>query len=134
MPDILWHAQELWQQNCKGGKETSQATRANLFPSNQLIFVCMPISMLVTACADGTCGAFDAQTGERISTFKGHTASVTCCTPTQTGPELTASGSRDGSVKVYYTDICMWILRAAKTQNTVAVADRTWSFDPIVGW
>lgn len=66
-------------------------------------FVC-GFSILVTACADGTCGAFDAQTGERISAFKGHTASITCCTPTRTGPELTASGSIDGSVKVLYTD------------------------------
>ncbi|KAF8944627.1 hypothetical protein BGZ47_003997 [Haplosporangium gracile] len=57
--------------------------------------------MLVTACADGTCGAFDAQTGEWISVFKGHTASVTCCTPTRTGPELTASGSIDGLVKIW---------------------------------
>ncbi|KAK5799437.1 WD40-repeat-containing domain protein [Linnemannia elongata] len=58
-------------------------------------------NMLVTACADGTCGAFDAQTGERISTFKGHTASVTCCTSTQIGSELTVSGSSDGSVKIW---------------------------------
>ncbi|KAK3841504.1 MAG: WD40-repeat-containing domain protein [Linnemannia gamsii] len=58
-------------------------------------------NMLLTACADGTCGAFDAQTGERISTFKGHSGSVTCCSPTRHGPELTASGSIDGSVKVW---------------------------------
>ncbi|KAF9923756.1 U5 small nuclear ribonucleoprotein [Linnemannia zychae] len=58
-------------------------------------------SMLLTASADGTCGAIDAQTGERISTFRGHTAIVTCCASTKCGPELTASGSIDGSIKIW---------------------------------
>lgn len=123
----------LGRQNCKVGKVPKKPCLTFSVEPIDIFFFCMRISMLVTACADGTCGAFDAQTGERISTFKGHTASVTCCTSTQIGPELTVSGSSDGSVKVHYADICIWILCATKIQNTSTIADQAWLFDPNAG-
>lgn len=57
-------------------------------------------SMIFTASADKTCGVYDVQTGERIKRFKGHTSFVNSCSPARRGPELLASGSDDGSVKV----------------------------------
>ncbi|KAF9349406.1 hypothetical protein BGX26_012289 [Mortierella sp. AD094] len=62
-------------------------------------------SMIFTASADKSCGVFDVQTGERIKRFKGHTSFVNSCSPARRGPELLASGSDDGSVKI-------WDLRA----------------------
>ncbi|KAF9312761.1 hypothetical protein BG003_005949 [Podila horticola] len=62
-------------------------------------------SMIFTASADKTCGVYDVQTGERIKRFKGHTSFVNSCSPARRGPELLASGSDDGSVKI-------WDLRA----------------------
>jgi len=56
--------------------------------------------MIFTASADKTCGVYDVQTGERIKRFKGHTSIVNSCSPARRGPELLASGSDDGSVKV----------------------------------
>jgi WD40 repeat protein len=57
-------------------------------------------SLIFTASADKSCGVFDVQTGERIKRFKGHTSFVNSCSPARRGPELLASGSDDGSVKV----------------------------------
>jgi Prp8 binding protein len=62
-------------------------------------------SMIFTASTDKSCGVFDVQTGERIKRFKGHTSFVNSCSPARRGPELLASGSDDGSVKV------RWLLR-----------------------
>ncbi|KAF9281971.1 hypothetical protein BGZ68_006296 [Mortierella alpina] len=62
-------------------------------------------SMIFTASTDKSCGVFDVQTGERIKRFKGHTSFVNSCSPARRGPELLASGSDDGSVKI-------WDLRA----------------------
>jgi len=59
-------------------------------------------SMIFTASTDKTCGVFDVQTGERIKRFKGHTTFVNSCSPARKGPELLASGSDDGSVKVHF--------------------------------
>ncbi|KAF9431622.1 hypothetical protein BGZ76_011920 [Entomortierella beljakovae] len=58
-------------------------------------------SMIFTASADKTCGVYDVQTGERIKRFKGHTSFVNSCSPAKRGPELLASGSDDGSVKIW---------------------------------
>ncbi|KAK3821031.1 MAG: U5 small nuclear ribonucleoprotein 40 kDa protein [Benniella sp.] len=56
---------------------------------------------IFTASADKTCGAFDAQTGERIRSCKGHTAAVNSCSLSRQGPELLTSGSDDGSAKIW---------------------------------
>ncbi|KAG0344283.1 hypothetical protein BG004_004596 [Podila humilis] len=58
-------------------------------------------SMIFTASADKTCGVYDVETGERIKRFKGHTSFVNSCSPARRGPELLASGSDDGSVKIW---------------------------------
>ncbi|KAG0220805.1 U5 small nuclear ribonucleoprotein [Mortierella sp. GBA43] len=57
--------------------------------------------MVFTASADKTCGAFDAQTGERIQWCKGHIATVNSCSVSRQGPKLLASGSDDGSTKIW---------------------------------
>jgi WD40 repeat protein len=71
-----------------------------------IFFYCVCCSMIFTASADKTCGVFDVQTGERIKRFKGHTTFVNSCSPARKGPELLASGSDDGSVKVTNSSPC----------------------------
>ncbi|KAF9582614.1 hypothetical protein BGW38_010968 [Lunasporangiospora selenospora] len=70
-------------------------------------------SMIFTASTDKTCGVFDVETGERIKKFKGHSTFVNSCSLVRRGPELLASGSDDGSVKI-------WDLR---TKNAVESFD-----------
>ncbi|ORZ11749.1 hypothetical protein BCR41DRAFT_356878 [Lobosporangium transversale] len=68
-------------------------------------------SMIFTAGTDKSCGVFDVQTGERIKRFKGHSTFVNSCSPARRGPELLASGSDDGSVKI-------WDLRSKNAVET----------------
>ncbi|GAB6030114.1 U5 small nuclear ribonucleoprotein [Chamberlinius hualienensis] len=58
-------------------------------------------SMIVTASVDKTIGIWDSETGQRIRKLKGHTTFVNSCHPARRGPQMIASGSDDGSVKLW---------------------------------
>lgn len=70
---------------------------------------------VVTASADKTLGWYDANSGQRIKAFRGHTGIVNACdTPRVVGsPELVVSASDDGTA-------CLWDARSKKQQITMS--------------
>ncbi|KAI7815981.1 U5 small nuclear ribonucleoprotein 40 kDa protein [Gamsiella multidivaricata] len=88
----------LW--NTFGGSDNCGIIRGHIGAIHELRWS-RDASMVFTASADRTCGVFDAQTGQRIKNCKGHTSAVSSCSLARNGPELMASGSDDGSVKIW---------------------------------
>ena len=64
------------------------------------IFISFFCSTLVSCSSDKTVACWDYETGMRIKRLKGHSSFVNSCCPARRGPELIASGSDDGTVKV----------------------------------
>eukprot|EP00036_Acanthoecidae_sp_10tr_P009573 CAMPEP_0182925022 /NCGR_PEP_ID=MMETSP0105_2-20130417/8085_1 /TAXON_ID=81532 ORGANISM="Acanthoeca-like sp., Strain 10tr" /NCGR_SAMPLE_ID=MMETSP0105_2 /ASSEMBLY_ACC=CAM_ASM_000205 /LENGTH=347 /DNA_ID=CAMNT_0025062853 /DNA_START=34 /DNA_END=1077 /DNA_ORIENTATION=+ len=59
-------------------------------------------SKLYTASTDKMCAVWDATTGERIRRLRGHASIVNSCAPAR-GSAMLASGSDDGTIKIWDT-------------------------------
>lgn len=59
------------------------------------------LSRIAAACADKTVALWDVEAGNKLRTWKGHTAIVNSAACTQSGPMLVVSGSDDGAVRVW---------------------------------
>ncbi|EGC34957.1 hypothetical protein DICPUDRAFT_152778 [Dictyostelium purpureum] len=58
---------------------------------------------IYSACTDKSIGVWDANKGELIKRIREHTAVVNSCYPARRGPPLVASGSDDGTARVFDT-------------------------------
>ena len=65
------------------------------------IHYCPDGSKLISCSVDKTLCLWDLEAGERLKKFKGHSSFVNCCSSTRRGPQLFASGSDDGTVRVW---------------------------------
>lgn len=57
--------------------------------------------MLFSCSSDKTAAVWDTEYGRRIKKFVGHSLCVNACSPLRRGPQLMATGSDDGLVKVW---------------------------------
>jgi len=68
-------------------------------------------SHIFSASADKTMSAWDVEMGQRAKKCAGHTSFVNSCCPARRGPPLVATGSDDGTVK-------LWDMRVKSAQKT----------------
>jgi len=58
-------------------------------------------SMLFSASTDKTGAVWDCEVGERVKKLKGHTSFVNTCCPSRRGVQHLATGSDDGTIKLW---------------------------------